>query len=52
MVFFVAEGSGKTDDGGDDGADEDGDPYDLLDPVDILEKLPKNFYELVIIIAF
>lgn len=28
-------------------ADEDGDPFDLLDPVDILEKLPKNFYELV-----
>ncbi len=25
----------------------DDDPFDLLDPVDILEKLPKNFYELV-----
>ena len=23
------------------------DPYELLDPVDILSKLPKNFYELV-----
>ena len=30
-----------------DEADEESDPYDLLDPVDILEKLPKNFYELV-----
>jgi len=28
-------------------ADDDTDPYDLMDPVDILEKLPKNFYELV-----
>ena len=28
-------------------ADEETDPYDLLDPVDIIEKLPKNFYELV-----
>ncbi len=22
------------------------DPYELMDPVDILEKLPKNFYQL------
>ena len=30
-----------------DEADEETDPYDLLDPVNIIEKLPKNFYELV-----
>lgn len=35
-------------DGAGDSGDEAGadiDPYDLLDPVDILSKLPKNFYE-------
>ncbi|KAI5733008.1 hypothetical protein M8J76_006606 [Diaphorina citri] len=37
-------------DGGGDSGDEGGadiDPYDLLDPVDVLSKLPKNFYEKV-----
>lgn len=48
--------------GGEDGGDGDGggggegaeaeedeplDPYDLMDPVDILSQLPKNFFELV-----
>jgi cytoskeleton-associated protein 5 len=39
---------------GEDGADEEEDsqdsnldPYELLDPVDILSKMPKNFYEQV-----
>ena len=47
------EGDGAGDgakggDGEEEEADDDTDPYDLMDPVDILEKLPKNFYELVI----
>ena len=41
--------------GEDDGEEEEGedsqdsalDPYELLDPVDILSKLPKNFFEQV-----
>jgi hypothetical protein len=28
-------------------AEEDGDPYDLLDPVAILDRIPSNFYEMV-----
>ena len=42
-------GAAEAKEGGDeeDEVDEDADPYELLDPVDILEKLPKNFYELV-----
>ena len=43
------------DEGGDDGEEEeednsqdsDMDPYDMLDPVEILSKLPKNFFEQV-----
>ena len=45
------DGAGDGDNGGEgeeEEADDDTDPYDLMDPVDILEKLPKNFYELVI----
>ena len=38
--------AGGADEGDDDGGADD-DPYDLMDPVNILEKLPKNFYELV-----
>ncbi|KAF4519728.1 hypothetical protein B566_EDAN017602 [Ephemera danica] len=42
-----AAGEGDDDGGGDD--EEDGpapvDPFELLDPVDILSKLPKDFYE-------
>jgi cytoskeleton-associated protein 5 len=41
------EGEEKSDDKDDDGDDAADDPYELLDPVDILDKLPKNFYELV-----
>jgi len=45
------EGGGEGGGGGGGGEDDedagDDDPYDLMDPVDILEKLPKNFYELV-----
>ena len=52
-------GGGGVDGGGGDGEgggaeaeeeeeeEEAMDPYDLMDPVDILEKLPKNFYSLV-----
>lgn len=29
----------------DDGPNPDVDPYELMDPVDILSKLPKDFYE-------
>ena len=35
------------DEGEDDSQDSNLDPYDLLDPVDILSKMPKNFYEQV-----
>ena len=38
------DGDGDADEGDDGGAD---DPYDLMDPVNILEKLPKDFYEQV-----
>merc|ERR1719328_760783 len=41
-----AGGGGGDESGGGGGAAED-DPYDLIDPVDILPLLPKNFYELV-----
>ena len=56
MVWFFcsqaasAEGAeaDDDDDGGGGGAvAEQVDPYDLLDPVDILSKLPKDFYEKV-----
>ena len=32
----------------DDGPAEDMDPYDLMDPVEILTKLPKDFYEKIV----
>ncbi len=42
------EGVGDHGDGGDGQVEEEAlDPYDLMDPVDITSKLPKNFYELV-----
>ena len=54
----TAAASGGGGGGGDGGAGEDGDeggvvsaapvaidPYDLADPVDMLGKMPKNFYE-------
>ena len=41
------DGEEKDADKEDDDGDAADDPYELLDPVDILEKLPKNFYELV-----
>ena len=45
-TFFAAKAEG----GDEEEADDDTDPYELLDPVDILDKLPKTFYEMVIII--
>lgn len=41
------DGDGDGDDGDDDDANqqEEVDPLDLIDPVDILSKLPKDFYE-------
>lgn len=39
------EGDGEED--GDDGGVEV-DPMDLIDPVEILSKLPKNFYEQIV----
>ena len=41
------DGDDKGGDAADDDVDEDADPYDLVDPVDILSKLPTNFYEQV-----
>ena len=41
------DGDDKGSDKDDDGDDASDDPYELLDPVDIMEKLPKNFFELV-----
>ena len=41
------EGGDKDGDKEDDDDDTADDPYELLDPVDILERLPKNFFELV-----
>lgn len=43
----------ENDDGNDDGSDSGSaaveiDPMDLIDPVDILSKLPKNFYEQIV----
>jgi hypothetical protein len=46
-LFFPAKAG---DEGEEEEADDDTDPYELLDPVEILEKLPKNFYEQVNII--
>ena len=47
-VDGATDGAAKAGDGADeDDVDEDMDPYESFDPVDILEKLPKNFYELV-----
>jgi hypothetical protein len=46
-LFFSAKAG---DEGDEEEADDDTDPYELLDPVEILDKLPKNFYEQVIII--
>ena len=43
MIHCEGEGGGEGDEA-DDGPD---DPYDLMDPVNILEKLPKDFYEAV-----
>lgn len=40
-------GSGEPGDDGASSAATDIDPYDLLDPVEILSKLPKDFYEQV-----
>ncbi|CAB3232167.1 unnamed protein product [Arctia plantaginis] len=41
-----ADGAGEDDDAETGGGDShDMDPYDLLDPVEILSKLPKDFYE-------
>ncbi|XP_011314716.1 cytoskeleton-associated protein 5 isoform X2 [Fopius arisanus] len=39
------EGEENEEDEEDGGGGNDIDPYDLLDPVDILSKLPKDFYE-------
>jgi len=39
-VFFLGEGEDST------GAQVD--PYELLDPVEILSKLPKDFYEKIV----
>jgi hypothetical protein len=47
-LFFSAKAG---DEGDEEEADDDTDPYELLDPVEILEKLPKNFYEQVNIIT-
>ena len=41
------EGGGEDGEGGDDGDDAADDPYDLMDPVNILDGLPKDFYEKV-----
>lgn len=41
------DGEGGGVGGADDEDEEDEDPYNLMDPVDILSQLPKNFYELV-----
>jgi hypothetical protein len=52
MGAAASGGEGEADGGedGGDGAEEEEeeamDPYDLMDPVDILSQLPKNFYEL------
>jgi cytoskeleton-associated protein 5 len=43
LIFFVYI-EGEEEAGGDE-VSPDIDPYDLLDPVDILSKLPKDFYE-------
>ncbi len=44
----AADGAAEAKDGAaEEDVDEDADPYELIDPVDILDKLPKNFYELV-----
>ena len=56
MPTQAASGEGEEGDGagaGAEGADDEeedsaaDDPYDLIDPVDILSKIPKNFFELV-----
>lgn len=39
------DGAAVEEDGGDEEINPDIDPFDLLDPVDILAKLPKDFYE-------
>ena len=39
----------STGDDADAGGPVDMDPYDLMDPVDILSKLPKDFYEKLVI---
>ena len=39
---------GEEDEEEEDSQASDMDPYDMLDPVEILSKLPKNFYEQVI----
>lgn len=43
----AGEGEGQADGADDDDAPEVADPFDLIDPVDILDKLPKNFFDLV-----
>ena len=56
MPTQAASGEGEEGDGagaGAEGADDEeedsaaDDPYDLIDPVDVLSKIPKNFFELV-----
>lgn len=51
ISYTLGEGGGEDtgdgEGGGGEAEEEKLDPYDLLDPVDILPKLPKNFFEQV-----
>ena len=47
LISFSGDGGEGGGDGGEAEEEEAMDPYDLMDPVDILAQLPKNFYELV-----
>ena len=47
LISFSGDGGEGGGDGGEAEEEEALDPYDLMDPVDILAQLPKNFYELV-----
>jgi len=45
LAAAAAEGADDAVDGSDDEPEAPIDPYDLMNPVDILSKLPANFYE-------
>uniref|UniRef100_A0A0K2TDH6 Cytoskeleton associated protein 5 [Falco peregrinus] n=1 Tax=Lepeophtheirus salmonis TaxID=72036 RepID=A0A0K2TDH6_LEPSM len=50
LIAGDGDGCDGVENGGEGGAESDEeaiDPYDLIEPVDILQKIPKNFFELV-----